>query len=111
MERNDRAVAMCEAALRIQPDDVRAHLMLNLIEDRRGNSDSALRHLGEAERLLVAQLARAPNDAWARTDLAIVYEKQGRAAEAAEEYRRALAIEPANARARGGLDRVTAAER
>lgn len=111
MERNDRAVAMCEAALRIRPDEVRAHLMLNLIEDRRGNVEVALRHLGEAERLLTARLAHAPNDAWARTDLAIVYEKQGRTGEAEAEYRRALAIEPGNARARGGLERLLGAQR
>jgi adenylate cyclase len=102
----DAAYALCEQALAIDPNNVRAltalgnkilsPALLGLSSDPKGDLD-------RADELLSKALALDPDYPWARDQKGWVLLAQGRNDEAIAEYERALALDPSFADADSGL--------
>ena len=92
-ERYDEAFATFDTILALRPDEVNALYHIGRTGALSGQQ------LDRAERALTDYLAlppreNSPRPAGAHWRLGMVYEKQGRKDEAAEEYRQALALDP-----------------
>jgi Flp pilus assembly protein TadD len=126
----DKAIAEFEEAIKINPDDAKAHYNLGLTYDNQGRLDEAIAEYQEAIRLdpdyarahnnlglayynqgrpdeAIAEFEEAikinPDDAKAHNNLGIAYAEQGRADEAIAEYQKAIRLDPDYARAHNNL--------
>jgi hypothetical protein len=99
--RHDEAIARYRSALELNPrsGEVRCALGAELL--RTGRVDEAIVRLGEG-------LALRPSPA-CRNALGVALSSRGRTAEAAEHFREALRLDPANDAYRGNLERALAA--
>lgn len=95
-----------EAAASLDPNDPRLAYFDGVAKVIRGQK------LPEAERLLLNYLSRAPkrsdypSHASAYVWLGQAYEREGKVAEAAQQFRAALRLDPGRSEARKGLDRL-----
>lgn len=127
----DGALSELTTILESRPRDAECHRLLAEVRRRRGDLDRAVAHLeaavrldpGDREsratlRLLAAAPAAAPesglgrvlrDDTFATVTFGTVCLEQGLAEEAADVFARLLRREPANERAREGLDRAVRA--
>jgi len=94
--RSDEAIEHLNAALRLNPDDARAHYNLANALAAAGRSSQAIEHYGDALRL-------KPHNAEAHNNLAICLAAMGRADEAIEHYQDALRLKPGYAEAHNNL--------
>ena len=102
----DAAYALCEQALAIDPNNVRALTALGnkiLLPAMLGLSSDPKGDLDRADELLSKALALDPDYAWARDQKGWVLLAHGRNDEAVAEYERALAVDPSFADAESGL--------
>ena len=102
----DAAYALCEQALAIDPNNVRALTALGnkiLLPAMLGLSSDPKGDLDRADELLSKALALDPDYAWARDQKGWVLLAHGRNDEAVAEFERALAVDPSFADAEGGL--------
>jgi TolB-like protein/Tfp pilus assembly protein PilF len=91
--------ALCEQALAIDPNNVRALMALGakfLVPASLGVSGDPKGDLERADELVSKALALDPNYASALSTKGIILQFQGRAEEAVAEHERALAIDPSN---------------
>ncbi|MBP8129568.1 MAG: tetratricopeptide repeat protein [Candidatus Hydrogenedentes bacterium] len=102
LDRNTEALAAYEEALRLNPDDPRAHNDIALILWKAGRVDEALTHFEAA-------LRAHPGFALAHSNLADLLGSVGRLDEAIEHFRQAAAHAPKNGEYAFGLARVLAA--
>jgi tetratricopeptide (TPR) repeat protein len=102
----DTAYALCEQALAIDPNNVRALMVLGVrfwLPAALGVSGDPKGDLERADELESKALALDPDYAWARIMKGNVLLAQGRAKEVIPEDERALALDPSNADAASGL--------
>ena len=102
----DAAYALCEQALAIDPNNVRALMALGikfLVPAALGVSGDPKGDLERADELESKALALDPDDAWAHDLKGWILLAQGRNEEAVAEYERALALDPSNVDADVGL--------
>ena len=102
----DAAYALCEQALAIDPNNIRALAMSGarfLIPAELGVSNDPKDDLERADRFESKALALKPDDAWARDLKGWVLLAQGRTEEAVPEFERALPLDASNADADFGL--------
>ncbi len=102
----DAAFALCEQALAIDPNNVRALTTLGikfLVPAALGVSGDPKGDVERADELESKALAIDPDHAWARDQKGWVLLAQGRNDEAVAEFERALALDPSNAEADFGL--------
>jgi adenylate cyclase len=105
----DAAYALCEQALAIDPDNVRALVVLGvkpLVQAAFGFSGDPKGDLERADELESKALALDPDNAWARDLKGSILRTQGRTEEAVAEHERALTLDPSNvdAAAQLGID-------
>jgi adenylate cyclase len=105
----DAAYALCEQALAIDPDNVRALMALGVkfwISAILGVSGDPKGDLGRADELESKALALDPDWTWPHDVKGGILREQGRAEEAVAEHERALALDPSNvdAAAQLGID-------
>ncbi len=98
--RPDEALTRYERILELYPNSFRAHLGLGLAASQVDQLDRAERAWRTAARL-------APGDGRALVNLGILYERDGDPDAAAASFAAALEIDPDDAAASAGLDRVT----
>jgi adenylate cyclase len=102
----DAAFALCEQALVIDPNNVRALMALPikfLVPVTQGLSSDPKGDLERADVLVTKALALDPNWTWTHDLKGAVLRVQGRAEEAVAEHERALALDPSNTDAVGQL--------
>jgi adenylate cyclase len=102
----DAAYALCEQALAIDPNNVRALTVLGekfLYAALIGLSDDPKGDLRRADELVSKALALDPDEVWAHAQKGWVLAAQGRNDEAVAEFERALALDPSFADADVGL--------
>ena len=102
----DAAYALCEQALAIDPNNVRALTALGIkfwLPAVLGLSSDPKGDLERADELVSKALALDPDYAWARDQKGWVLLAQGRNDEAIAEFERALALDPSYADADAGL--------
>jgi protein O-mannosyl-transferase len=99
----DRAGQHFSAALKINPTLTQAHNNLGSVLLQQGQVTAAAEHFSAAVRF-------DPRNAVAHCNLGEALAKLGKNAEATEEYLVALRLQPDFARARGGLDGISAAD-
>jgi len=95
----DAAFALCEQALAIDPNNVRALVVLGVkpwVQAAVGVSGDAKGDLERADELESKALALDPDNAWARDMKGDILQVQGRTEEAVAEHERALALDPSN---------------
>jgi tetratricopeptide (TPR) repeat protein len=86
-KRLPEAAALCEDALRLEPDYFQAHYNLGLILGEQGRYAEAERHFAKAETL-------DPDDRDAQFNLAVALARQGKTPAAIDHFQRALKILP-----------------
>jgi tetratricopeptide (TPR) repeat protein len=96
LDRGEEAIAVLERALTIAPRMGELSIQLGFIHYRRGDN-------GKARELITRGLATAPNDVDGLYLLARLLQSQCEYAQAAQTYRRLLALAPHDAAARIGL--------
>ena len=102
----DAAFALCEQALAIDPNNVRALQLLGIkfyMPVVAGVSGDPKGDLERADQLESKALALDPDNTWAHLNKGIVLRFQGRTEEAVAEHERALALAPSNVDAVGNL--------
>jgi adenylate cyclase len=102
----DAAYSLCEQALAVDPNNVRALQLLGvkfLVPAALGFSGDRKGDLERADQLESKALALDPDDAWAHALKGNILLTQGRAEEAVAEHGRALALDPSNVSAAGAL--------
>src|SRR5271155_3544079 len=102
----DAAFALCEQALAIDPNNVRALMALPIkffVPVLKGLSSDPKGDLARADELAYKALALDPDWPWTPDLKGAVLRAQGRAKEAVAEHERALALDPSNADAVGQL--------
>ena len=102
----DAAFALCEQALAIDPNNVRALMALGIkffMPALIGVSGDPKGDLERADELESKALALDPDYAWARDLKGDILRLQGRPEEAVAEYERALALDPSNVDAAADL--------
>ncbi len=102
----DGAFALCEQALAIDPNNVRALMVLGLkffMPALIGVSGDPKGDLERADELETKALALDPDYAWARDFKGSVLRLQGRADDAVAAHERALALDPSNVDAAANL--------
>ena len=102
----DAAYALCERALAIDPNNVRALMALGVkfyLPAALGISADSKGDLERADELASKALALDPDWTWNHSLRGGILLAQGRAEEAAAEHERALALDPSNVSAAGGL--------
>jgi adenylate cyclase len=102
----DAAYALCDQALAIDPNNVRALMVLGTkfwLPAALGLSSDPKGDLERADRLETKALALDPDYAWAHVNEGVILQFQRRTEEAVAEHERALALDPSNAAAAGGL--------
>jgi TolB-like protein/class 3 adenylate cyclase/Tfp pilus assembly protein PilF len=102
----DAAYALCDQALAIDRNNVRALMVLGIkffMPPAFGVSRDPKGDLERAEELESKALALDPDNAWATFNKATILRFQGRPEEAAVEDARALALDPSNVAAVAGL--------
>ncbi len=102
----DAALALCEQALAIDPNNVRALLGLATkfwITAAFGLSGDPKGDLERADELASKALALDSDFAWAHNTKGWILQNQGRTEEAVPEFERALALDPSFSDAYGGL--------
>ena len=102
----DAAFALCEQALAIDPNNVRALMSLGvkfLAPAALGVSSDPKGDLKRADELELKALSLEPDDPSAHDEKAWVLQSQGRTEESVAEFERALALDPSNADADFGL--------
>jgi adenylate cyclase len=95
----DAAFALCEQALAIDPNNVRALQLLGLkfyVPVEAGVSDDPKGDLERADQLETKALALDPDNTWAHLNMGNVRRVQGRIKESVAEEERALALSPSN---------------
>ncbi len=100
--RNEEAETLIERAVRFDPDDAAPDQYAYL-----GMAAIRLGHLEKAEWAIRQAMAKAPGVARYHLALALILEKEGRPADAAEQYQVVLRLDPHNAEARQRLDLLT----
>ena len=105
----DAGFALCEQALALDPNNVRALMVLGVkffLPAALGLSGDPKGDLERADELELKALALDPNWTWPHNDKGIILRAQGRTEEAAAEHERALALDPSNvmAAAQLGID-------
>jgi adenylate cyclase len=102
----DTAFALCEQALAVDPNNVRALMALGvkfLLPAALGMSADPKSDLERADQLESKALAIDPDWSWPHDVKANILRHQGRAQEAVVEYERALTLDPSNGDAAGQL--------
>ncbi len=102
----DAAFALCEQALAIDPNNIRALMALPIkfyVPVTQGLSSDPKRDLARADELASKALALDPDWTWTHLMKGEVLRAQGRAKEAVVEHERALALDPSNTTAVGVL--------
>ena len=102
----DAAYALCEQALAIDPNNVRALMVLGIkffMPAAFGFSGDPKGDLERADQLESKALALDPDYAWAHDLKGNILLAQGRPEEAVPEHERALALDPSNVDAAGNL--------
>ena len=102
----DAAYSLCEQALAVDPNNVRALMILGvkfLVPAALGFSGDRKGDLERADQLELKALALDPDYAWAHYVKGNILLAQGRAEEAVAEHERALALDPSNVSAAGAL--------
>ena len=102
----DAAYSLCEQALAVDPNNVRALMILGvkfLVPAALGFSGDRKGDLERADQLESKALALDPDYAWAHYVKGNILLAQGRAEEAVAEHERALALDPSNVSAAGAL--------
>jgi adenylate cyclase len=102
----DAAFALCEQALAIDPNNVRALQLLGIkfyMPVVAGVSGDPKGDLERADQLESKALALDPENTWAHLNKGIILRFQGRTEEAVAEHERALALAPSNVDAVGNL--------
>ena len=102
----DAASALCEQALAIDPNNVRALMGLATkfwIAAALGVSSDLKGDLERADQLASEALAIDPDFAWAHVAKGWILQNQGRTEESVPEFERALALDPSNPDPYGGL--------
>jgi adenylate cyclase len=102
----DAAIALCEQALAIDPNNVRALLGLAAkfwLRAALGFSSDFKGDLEQADELASKALAHDPDDAWAHDSKGWILQNQGRPEESVPEFERALAVDPSFTDAYSGL--------
>jgi adenylate cyclase len=102
----DAAYSLCEQALAIDPNNVRALMALGVkfyLPASIGFSSDPKGDLERADQLESKALALDPNWTWPHEAKGNILRAQGRAAEAVAEHERALALDPSNVTAAGDL--------
>ena len=102
----DAAYALCEQALAIDPNNVRALMALGtkfLVPVALGLSSDPKGDLERADQLESKALALDPDYAWAHNLKGIILRTQGRTEEAVAEHERGLALDSSNAEAAAQL--------
>jgi adenylate cyclase len=102
----DAALALCEQALAIDPNNARALLGLAAkfwLRAALGFSSDPKGDLERADELVSKALALDPYDAWAHDSKGWVLQNQRRTEESVPEFERALALDPSFADAYSGL--------
>ena len=102
----DAAYALCEQALAIDPNNVRALMALPvkfLVRVLLGVSDDPKGDTRRADQLVSKALALAPDWTWTHLQKGSVLRAQGRSKEAIAEDERALALDPSNMEAVAAL--------
>ena len=102
----DAASALCEQALAIDPNNVRALMGLATkfwIAAALGVSSDLKGDLERADQLASKALALDPDFAWAHVAKGWILQNQGRTEESVPEFERALALDPSNPDPYGGL--------
>jgi adenylate cyclase len=102
----DAALALCEQALAIDPDNVRALLGLAYkfwLQEALGFSTDPKGDLERADELASKALALDPYDAWAHVSKGWILQNQQRPEESVPEFERALALDPSFADAYSGM--------
>ena len=102
----DAAFVLCEQALAIDPNNVRALVVLGnkfLLPALLGISVDPKCDLERADELELKALALDPDDPWAHSQKGWILLAQGRNEEAIAEFERALALDPSFADADVGL--------
>ncbi len=102
----DAAFALCEQALAIDPNNVRALMALGvkfLMPASIGLSDDPKVDLERADELASKALALDPDWTWTHVVKGHILRFQGRSEQAVAEFERALALDPSNMTAAAGL--------
>jgi adenylate cyclase len=102
----DAALALCEQALAIDPNNVRALLGLAYKFWTRaafGVSGDPKADLKQADELASKALALDPDNAWVHGTKGYILQNEGRTVESVPEFERALALDPSFADIYGGL--------
>ncbi len=102
----DAAYALCEQALAIDPDNVRALLSLGIkffVPASLGLSQDPKGDLERADQLESKSLALDPDYTWPHAVKGSILRAQGRPKDAVAEHERALALDPSNVYAAGEL--------
>ena len=106
----DAAYALCEQALAIDPNNVRALMIMGvkfLMLAALGVSGDPKGDLERADELESKALALDPDWTWPHDLKGDILRSQGRAEEAVAEYERALALDPSNVDAAANLGSTT----
>jgi Tfp pilus assembly protein PilF len=106
--RDTEAVEMLRLALRLDPNLTGALLNLGAYEAQTGSFAEGLSHLRKAYALDPTYFGTVKQLAWALVAAAAAERKAGRPSEALVLYQEALAVQPANAQAREGLEALSA---
>ena len=102
----DAAYALCQQALAVDPNNVRALMALGakfFVPVAIGVSGDPAGDLERADELESKALALDPDWTWPHTLKGLILRTQGRAEEAVAEHERALALDPSNAEAAAQL--------
>ena len=102
----DAAYSLCEQALAIDPNNVRALMALGVkffVPAALGLSGDPKGDLERADELESKALALDPDWSWPHNTKGIILRTQGRTEEAVAEHERALALDPSNAEAAAQL--------
>ena len=102
----DAAYALCDQALAIDPNNVRALMVLGIkffVPVMQGLSSDPKGDLERADELESKALTLDPDNAWATFNKGVILRLQGRTKEAVAEHERALALDPSNMMAVGEL--------
>jgi Tfp pilus assembly protein PilF len=106
--RDAEAAEMLRLAVRLDPNLTGALLNLGAYEAQTGRFAESLSHLRKAYALDPTYFGTVKELAWALVAAAAAERKAGRTSEALALYQEALAVQPANAQAREGLDALSA---